>query len=155
MAITESATSVAAVSPKALFDTLTRIEGLPSWNDSMTRVVDKPAGLVAGAEWVVEFRVLGRTWHSRSVVDEYDPDARRFAYRSRTDDGNPSEASWSWQVDDDPAGSRVTVSWSLRPVTFWRRALLGRIRARQLSRTEVPASLVALASAAAATAAPE
>ena len=149
MTITGRATFVAAVSPKAMFDTLTRIEDLPSWNDSMTRVVDKPTVLSVGSEWVVEFHVLGRTWHSRSVVDELDLETRRFAYRSRTDDGNPSEASWSWQVDDDPSGSRVTANWSLRPVTFWRRVLLGRVRARQLARTEVPASLAALASAAA------
>ena len=31
-------------SPKAVFDVLTRIEALPSCNDTMTRVVDKPAG---------------------------------------------------------------------------------------------------------------
>lgn len=155
MTITGSATLVAAASPNALFATLTRIEDLPSWNDSMTRVVDKPAVLSVGSEWVVEFHVLGRTWHSRSVVDELDLETRRFAYRSRTDDGNPSEATWSWQVDDDPSGSRVTVSWSLRPVTFWRRVLLGRIRARQLARTEVPTSLAALAAAAAAVAMPE
>jgi hypothetical protein len=43
----------------------------------------------------------------------------------------------------------------LRPVTFWRRVLLGRIRARQLARTEVPTSLAALAAAAAAVAMPE
>jgi hypothetical protein len=50
-------------------------------------------------------------------------------------------------VTDDPAGSRVTVTWSLHPATFWRRVLLGRIRARQLANTEVPTSLTALAAA--------
>lgn len=113
----------------------------------MTRVVGPPVALEPGAEWVVEFHVLGRTWHSRSIVDELDEAAGRFAYRSRTDDGNLSEASWVWVVSDDPAGSRVSVTWSLRPVTFWRRVLLGRIRAQQLARSEVPASLAALASA--------
>ena len=155
MSISGSATVVTTASPKAVFDTLTRIEALPLWNETMTRVVDNPAVLAPAAEWVVEFHVLGRTWHSRSVVDELDAESRRFTYRSRTDDGNPSEATWSWQVDDDPAGSRVTVGWSLRPVTFWRRVLLGRIRARQLVRTEVPASLAALTSAATVAAVPE
>jgi uncharacterized protein YndB with AHSA1/START domain len=131
----------------AVFRTLTTIGDLPAWNHKMTRVVEQPAALQPGAEWVVEFHVLGQTWKSRSTVDEFDPTSYRFAYRSRTDDGNPSEARWSWTVADDPEGSRVTVSWSLQPVTFWRRVLLGRIRARQLARTEVPASLAALASA--------
>jgi hypothetical protein len=153
--ITGRATAVAAVPPRTLFDTLIRIDDLPSWNDKMTRVVEKPAVLTVGAEWVVEFHVFGRTWQSRSVIDVLDPEARRLVYRSRTDDGNPSEASWNWQVDDEPTGSRVTVSWSLRPVTFWRRTLLGRVRARQLARSEVPASLAALASAAAHAAVPE
>ncbi len=77
-----------------------------------------------------------------------DAEARRFAYRSWTDDGNPSYAGWSWEVAEDPAGSRVTVAWELHPVTFWRRVLLVRIRARQLSRRELPESLTALAAAA-------
>jgi hypothetical protein len=66
-------------------------------------------------------------------------------YRSATDDGNPSYAHWAWDVADDPGGSRVTVSWDVHPVTFWRRVLLARIRARQITRTEIPASLEALA----------
>lgn len=147
MTITGSTSAAIPASPGAVFRTLTDIDRLPTWNQRMTRVVERPAALVPGTEWVVEFHVLGRTWQSRSVVDELDGDAHRFAYRSRTDDGNPSEASWSWEVADDPAGSRVTVTWSLHPVTFWRRVLLGRIRARQLARNEVPASLAALASA--------
>lgn len=44
MNIAGSTTLVAAVPPKALFDTLTRIEGLASWNGSRTRVVDRPTG---------------------------------------------------------------------------------------------------------------
>ena len=147
MTITRSSSAVVPASPDSVFATLTNIEGLPSWNSRMTRVVEHPAVLQPGAEWVVEFRVFGRTWHSRSTVDEFDAESRRFAYRSRTDDNNPSEASWAWSVADDPAGSRVTVSWSLRPITFWRRALLVHMRARQLAHTEVPASLAALAAA--------
>lgn len=70
-----------------------------------------------------------------------------FAYRSCTDDGNPSYALWRWTVA--PAadgGSRVTVSWQLHPQTFWGRSLLVHVRNRQLKR-EVPNSLESLAQA--------
>jgi hypothetical protein len=142
-----SASVIVPASPDAAFRTVTDIGGLPSWNQKMTSVIDQPTNLDAGAEWVVEFHVPGRTWRSGSTLDELDVAGRRFAYRSRTDDGNPSEARWAWEVTDDPAGSRVTVTWSLHPVTFWRRVLLGRIRARQLAHTELPTSLTALAAA--------
>lgn len=73
--------------------------------------------------------------------------SRRFVYQSRTDDGNPSYARWRWEVSDHADGSQVSVTWELHPVTFWRRVLLVRIRSRQLARTEIPASLAALARA--------
>lgn len=148
MTITGRYTAVVEAPPAAVFRTLTDLDGLPSWNKRMVRVVERAAQLEPGAEWIVEFEVYGRRWRSRSILDELDARARRFQYRSRTDDGNPSEASWAWVVEEHPEGARVTVAWSLDPVTFWRRVLLGRIRARQLARTEVPASLAALASAA-------
>ena len=78
-------------------------------------------------------------------VDILDAVNRRFVQRSRTDDGNPSYAEWEWTVTADAGGSRLHVSWSLHPVTFWRRTLLVRMRARPLSRGELPASLAALA----------
>ena len=141
------ASAIVVAHPDAVFRTLTDIAALPTWNARMTRVVEQPAALEPGAEWVVEFRALGQKWRSRSTVEELDVASRRFAYRSRTDDGNPSYGRWTWEVAEDPAGSRVTVTSELHPVTFWRRVLLGRIRARQLARTELPASLAALASA--------
>lgn len=147
MIITGTTSALIPASREVVFRTLTDIDRLPTWNHRMTRVIEQPPALELGSEWVVEFNVLGRTWCSRSVVDDLDAEAGRFAYRSRTDDGNPSEASWAWDVADDPAGSRVAATWSLRPVTFWRRVLLARVRARQLARSEVPASLAALASA--------
>ena len=134
----------------AVFSTLTDIAGLPTWNAAMTRVIDHPAKLEVGREWVVEFHVLGQTWQSRSIVEELDLAGRRFAYRAGTDDGNPSWALWAWEVADDPGGSRVTVRWELHPATFWRRVLLARVRARQLAHREIPASLAALAEVAAA-----
>lgn len=143
---TASASHVVPASADAVFATLTDIARLPEWNAAMTSVIEKPDGLDVGAEWLVEFHALGQTWRSRSIVEELDVAGRRFVYRSGTDDGNPSYARWTWTVADEGAGSRVTVAWELRPATFWRRVLLVRVRARQLARTEVPASLAALAS---------
>jgi uncharacterized protein YndB with AHSA1/START domain len=146
------ASAVVSEHPDTVFRTLTDIARLPEWNAVMRSVVSAPPQLDVGGEWVVEFHVLGRTWHSRSILEELDAARRLFVYRSATDDGNPSSARWTWEVADDPAGSRVTVRWELHPVTFWRRVLLVRVRARQLARREVPASLAALAALAATTA---
>ena len=144
MVATAHASSVIPTSADTVFRTLTDIGGLPRWNDAMTSVIERPERLEVGAEWLVELHALGQTWRSRSVVEEIDVSARRFAYRSATDDGNPSSAHWVWEVGDDGDGCRVSVTWELHPATFWRRMLLVRIRARQLARTEVPASLAAL-----------
>jgi uncharacterized protein YndB with AHSA1/START domain len=131
--------------PSEVFSVVTDLERLPEWNAIMTRLVECPDTLEPGIEWVVEFKALGNTWRSRSRVEEYDPNQRVFAYRSSTDDGNPSYTLWRWTVEPEGDGaSRVTVSWDLNPATFWRRALLARIRARQLRR-EVPASIDSLA----------
>lgn len=97
---------------------------------------------------MVELHALGQTWPSRSRIEAIDATERRFAYHACTDDGNLSYTQWTWTVAEAPAGSRVTVTWDLHPATFWRRVLLARIRARQLARTEVPASLRALGAAA-------
>jgi hypothetical protein len=147
MAAVTQASAVLTAGPDAVFGTLIDIARLPAWNAAMTSVVEQPDRLEVGAEWVVEFRVLGRTWRSRSTVEDIDFAARRFVYRSSTDDGNPSYARWTWETTEDPAGSRVKVSWTLHPVTFWRRMLLVRIRRRRLARTELPSSLAALATA--------
>lgn len=145
MTVTARAEAVIPAEPDAVFAALTSVDRLPEWNERMTSVVERPDALESGSEWVVEFRVLGRSWRSRSTLETLDRSTRRFMYRSRTDDGNPSYAEWEWTVAADPAGSRVQVSWSLHPVTFWRRMVLVRIRARQLARGELPASLAALA----------
>jgi uncharacterized protein YndB with AHSA1/START domain len=151
MAPVARASAVIPAAPDAVFAALTDIAALPSWNAVMVAVVDQPAKLDVGSEWVVEFHALGQTWRSRSTLEELDRTARRFVHQSATDDGNPSFARWTWEVTDDPAGSRVTVAWELHPVTFWRRVLLARIRARQLARTEIPTSLAALAATVVAT----
>lgn len=143
-----SITTVVDVDPEVLFRTLTDVDRLPEWNTAITRVLDRPEVLAPGSEWVVEMHALAQSWPSRSRVEAIDAQEGRFSYRSCTDDGNPSYALWSWTVATDPGGSRVTVTWELHPETFWRRVLLGRIRARQLARSEVPTSLTALATAA-------
>jgi uncharacterized protein YndB with AHSA1/START domain len=131
-----------------VFALITTPERLPEWNGAIVRVVDAPATLSPHAEWVVQLSALGQTWPSRSTVVTIDPRARHFAYRSQTDDGNPSYADWSWSIADAPGGCEVTVSCALHPATFWRRVLLSRIRSWQLRRRELPASLHALASSA-------
>ena len=143
-----NASAVLSSAPDAVFGVLTDPTRLPEWNEAITRVLDRPAELVPGSEWVVEMHALGQSWLSRARLEVLDPETGRFVYRACTDDGNPSYAHWEWTVSEDPAGSRVTVSWELHPLTFWRRVLLVRIRARQL-RTEVPKSLRALGVAAA------
>ena len=132
----------------AVFATLTDINRLPEWNDAITGVLERPERVELGAEWVVRMHALGQSWASRSKVLEHDPDARRFHYRSCTDDGNPWWAEWTWTVTGiDATRSRVTVSWVLHPKTFWRRVLLGRIRTLQLRNRELPRSLSHLAAA--------
>ena len=135
------------VEPDAAFRTIADIDALPRWNNAITRVLDAPNPLTVGDEWVVELSALGRAWSSRSRLIALDRDARRFSYRSATDDGNPSYAEWTWTVAEAPGGCEVTVAWALYPQTFWRRALLVRVRQHQLLKTEVPTSLVALPAA--------
>lgn len=130
------------------FSTVTDIARLPEWNAAITRVIDRPDHLEVGAQWVVEMHALGRTWNSRSQVEALDPIGRCFAYRSVTDDGNPSYALWTWVVADHPRGALVTVAGELHPRSFWRRVLLVRVRSRQLAHTELVRSLAALEAAA-------
>ncbi len=87
---------------------------------------------------------MGTSWRSRSRAVELDTTARRFRYRSCTDDGNPSFGDWTWTVDDHgKGGCRVVVGWALEPRTFWRRVMMARVRNRLLRR-EITASLEAL-----------
>jgi hypothetical protein len=110
----------------------------------MTGVVERPEALVPGAEWVVEFHALGQSWRSRSQLEDFDRERRRFVYRSATDDGNPSYADWDWTVQPDGSGSGVSVTVALHPETFWRKYLLVHLR-RPALRREMRASLAALA----------
>jgi len=141
----QTATQFVAAPPEAVFALITALERLPEWNRAIVRVIDTPDQLRPGAEWVVELAALGQSWRSRASVVDYELGTRHFAYRSRTDDGNSSYADWSWTLAEAPGGCDVTVSFALHPATFWRRVLLAKIRAWQLRRRELPASLNALA----------
>lgn len=143
-----SASRLVDASPDDVFRTVTDLSRLPEWNVAITAVVEQPDHLEVGAEWVVEMHALGQTWHSRSVVEAIDPIGRIFAYRSVTDDGNPSYALWTWVVTDHGDGVLVTVAGELHPRTFWRRVLLVRIRSRQLAHTELTHSIATLEAAA-------
>jgi uncharacterized protein YndB with AHSA1/START domain len=146
--IHDHADAVIAQDPRAIFETITDIAGLPEWNAAIERVIeapDGPEGLVPGATWTVELHpARGMRWRSVSTVTELDPDALRFAYRTVNASGNPSYALWSWQLTPTLSGVEVTVSWDVFLETFDRRHFAGPIRRRQLRR-EVGVSLAALA----------
>lgn len=133
--------------PELVFAMVTDLDRLPEWNRRIKRVVEVPPKLRAGAEWVVEMKLMGKTFNSRSVVLEVDERSRRFAHRSKPDDGNPSCSVWTWEVEPEGDGSRITVGWDLQPLTASRRILAAPMRARQIPRSDVPASLAALVTA--------
>ncbi len=145
-----TATIVIPAHPDHLFALLADIDRLPSWNTEITAVLDRPATLTPGAEWVVEMHAAGMTWPSRTRLLELDPQQRRFVHRSVSDDGNPSFTIWTWAVTEAAGGARITVTWDPNPRTFWRRHLVVHWRRRCLAR-QVPRSLRALASLAVAT----
>jgi hypothetical protein len=135
-----SVTERVQVPAASLFGLISDIDRLPEWNELIQRVVERPTEVNVGAEWVVEMRALGSRWNSRARVEDIDADAFRFAYRSRTDDGNPSYALWAWTLVPRQDEADVTVTWDLHPETFWRKSLLARIRHRSL-RKEVRSSI--------------
>ena len=128
------ATGLVHANPDVVFELITTPGRLSGWNRAIVRTVDAPPQLEPGSRWVVELHALGQSWPRRSTVTLLDRATRRFSYRSQTDDGNPSHADWTWRAADAAGGSDLTVMVELYPVTFWRRILLVRIRARQLRR---------------------
>jgi hypothetical protein len=138
-----SVSAHAAATPEAVFGLVTDIPRLPLWNDAITDVIEIPERLEAGSVWKVRLHALGQTWVSKSQVSAIDPITGRFAYRSRSDDGNPSYVDWEWNVDADGDESVVTLRADLNPVTFWRKHLLVRIR-RPVLRKEMRASVAAM-----------
>lgn len=123
---------------------VTDLNQLPEWNRRIKRVVEVSPTLAPGATWVVEMKLPGKTFNSRSVVLEIDQRSRRFAHRSKPDDDNPSSTVWRWEVEPEGDGSRITVGWDLKPLTAARRLLAAPVRAIQIPRSDVPASLAAL-----------
>ncbi len=146
MAIRESVSGRVDAPPAIVFGFLTDVSRLPEWNRAITDVVDAPTRLVPGAVWKVRIHALGQSWVSKSRVSELDPETLRFSYRSQSDDGNASYADWAWQVEPDGDGSMVSVTVDLKPVTFWRKYLLVKIR-RPALRSEMRDSLGALRTA--------
>lgn len=129
--------------PETVFDVITDIDRLPDWNLEIPKVVESPADLAVGAEWVVAIHAMKTRWNSRSRVLELDRDRGRFAYRSQSDDGNPSFADWRWRLEPNPGGTRVTVEVSVNPRTFLRRRVLSELRRSGL-RKAIEQSLDAL-----------
>ena len=138
------ATGHVSATPASVFELVTDLARLPEWNRGIASIVEAPASLAPGAEWVVKIRVPGLPpWTSRSRVEKYDPDGLRFVYRSQSDDGNPSYAVWTWALRPVDNGTLVTVGWEGNPETFWRKLLFARLRRRQL-KNEVAESIAAL-----------
>src|SRR5690348_8840121 len=111
----ESASTRIAAPPERIFSLVTDLSRLPSWNRAITDVVDAPEHLEPGSVWKVRIHALGQSWVSKSRVSTLDPEAGCFAYRSQSDDGNPSYADWEWRVEPDEDGSRVTVTVEVNP----------------------------------------
>jgi uncharacterized protein YndB with AHSA1/START domain len=145
MDFTLHSTTVVALSPGEVFDVITDIERLPDWNREIAKVTASPGLLAVGSEWVVTMHAMKTTWASRSRVLEIDRDSGVFAYRSQSDDGNPSFADWRWQLQPDSAGggTHVTVEVDVHPRTFLRRWLFSELRRSGL-RKAMNRSLAAL-----------
>ncbi|MGW9213734.1 SRPBCC family protein [Embleya sp. NPDC055664] len=140
-----SATASFTATPRAVFDLVTDVRRLPEWNAAITKVLERPAILEPGAEWLVVVKPAGMpSWRSRSRLTAIDAVHGVFRHRSATDDGNPGYVEWNWQVVEEAAATRLTVEWTLHPRTFWRKRLFAPWRARVLRTREVPDSLTAL-----------
>jgi uncharacterized protein YndB with AHSA1/START domain len=139
------ATAHVGASPEKVFGLVTDVSRLPEWNTGIVEIVEAPDRMVPGARWKVKVRALGTSWVSKSEATTVDAGAGRFAYRSQSDDGNPSYADWEWRIEPDGDGSQVTVAVDVNPKTFFRKVLAVRMRKPGL-RKEMHASLGALAS---------
>lgn len=133
--------------PDKVFGVVTDPSKLPSWNRAITEVVEAPDQLTPGSVWKIRLHVVGQSWVSKSQVSMLEPASGHFAYRSQSDDGNPSYADWDWRIEAEGDGSKVTVTVDLNPTTFWRKHLLVKIR-RPVLRKEMGDSLKALANVA-------
>ena len=143
--IHDHADAVIEGDPQVIFDSITDIDYLPQWNDAIEQVIERPAGLTAGATWTVEMHPARAVrWKSTSTLQELDPERLRLSYRTVNADGNPSYTLWCWELAPTPSGVQVSVHWDVYLETLDRRLLAGPIRRLQLRR-EVAASLATLA----------
>jgi len=142
MGIQGSSEGHVEATPAAVLAAITDPAGLPRWNRRIVRVVEQPAVLEPRAEWVVQMRIYGQKFLSRSRVLQLDPRAGRFQYRS-SPDGDPDFAVWTWDVSPEGTGARVRVLWDLNPKLFMNRMFWVRLRVRGLPK-EVGESLTAL-----------
>jgi uncharacterized protein YndB with AHSA1/START domain len=132
MDFNRTATTVIDAPAAEVFERITDIEHLPDWNLEIPKVLERPAVLDVGAQWVVQIHAMRMHWNSRATVTELDPARGRFAYRSQSDDGNPSFADWLWELEDADGGTRLTVSVAVRPKTRFRRLVASLLRPRGL-----------------------
>jgi uncharacterized protein YndB with AHSA1/START domain len=87
-----TATAFVDATPETVFDLITDIHRLPTWKAAIERVVDAPASLSYGSEWLVVMHPSGLPrWNSRSHLEAINRDTLRFAYGSCSDDGNASD----------------------------------------------------------------
>jgi len=141
-----------AAPPGVVFALITDVDRLPEWNTVVRKVLERPARMAVGAEWVVRIRPPKfPSWPSRSTCLELDPEHGVFAHRSRSDDGNPSWADWRWELGEEDGGTRIAVSYALNPRSWWRTVLFSRLRHSQLGNTEIRDSIAALGRALGAT----
>jgi Polyketide cyclase / dehydrase and lipid transport len=140
-----SATARVGAHPQAVFDLICDLDRLPASNTAIEQIIERPAALTKGAEWVAVMHPRRvPPWKSRSRIEEIDRDRLRFSYTSRNEDGNPSYAVWSWEVASaDDGATDVTVRWDVYLKTIDRKLIAAPVRRRGLAR-EVPASLHAL-----------
>jgi uncharacterized protein YndB with AHSA1/START domain len=144
MEYTLQASTLVPAEPAEVFDLITDIERLPDWNLEIPEVVTAPTVLEVGSEWVVRIHAMKTHWNSRARAVEVDRAAGRFAYRSQSDDGNPSYADWRWQLTPAPSGgTHLAVEVDIRPRTFLRRWVFSRIRRSGLQKA-INESLLAL-----------
>jgi uncharacterized protein YndB with AHSA1/START domain len=141
---TGSVTRRLAAPPEVVLATVIDLQRLPEWNAAIERVTEVPDEWRRGAEWVVVMHPAGwPRWLSRSTVEELDREELRFVHTTRTDDGNPSRGSWTWQVRPAGDGAELSVTWRMCPRTLGRRSVIARLRRPMLQR-EVRCSLDAL-----------
>jgi hypothetical protein len=130
--------------PEQVFAVLVDVARFPVWNAKVHHVIELPDGpLTEDSEWVIEMRAMGTRWPSRSHATTVDLEAGRFEHTSRTADGNPSYALWSWEVRPDLRGTELTVTWAMYVRTFGRRMFAAPLRKPRLN-AEVRASLTCL-----------